>query len=90
MARARRTGVESRALAMQQAYSEVGNSLFALKRIVEGIETYFSHDSSFFGTDLRFEARDLVYELDAMIRSDEFQKMNENIFHLAKRLKGRS
>ena len=81
-------GVIARAEAMQEAYSAVGNALFALKRHLEGIERYYADDKTIGGVSVRFAARDLLAELDAMIRSDEFQQLNEWVFSLAEAIKG--
>jgi len=77
-----------RAEAVQEQYSAVGNAIFALKRTIEGIERYYEHDRTMAGVSIRFAARDLQAELDAMIRSDEFQQLNEWVFSLAQAMKG--
>ena len=84
-----RRGVESRAEAMQESYSNVGNALFALKWHLEGVEQYYATGQDHESVEIRFKARDLVKELDGMIRSDEFQALNDEIFFLAEMMRGR-
>lgn len=86
--RATKSSPVVRAEVMQEQYSAVGNAIFALKRTIEGIERYYEHDKTVTGVSIRFAARDLLAELDAMIRSDEFQQLNEWVFSLAQAMKG--